>query len=64
MTWKKEFLVNLMTTANSSKCACKVCWILRQKYTDLAKDKIEALTKTLDHYKKMGRFVPTTKKKD
>lgn len=58
MTWKKEFLLNLMSSANASKCACKVCWTLRMKYLELAKEKVETLERSLSHFKKMGRFVP------
>lgn len=56
--WKQEFILNLMQAANKSKCACLVCWTLRMKYLELAKDNIKSLEKSLEHYKKMGRFVP------
>lgn len=60
-TWKTSFLKNLMDRANASKCACKVCWTLRMKYLEVAKANIDDLNKSLDHYKKMGRFVGKAK---
>lgn len=64
MTWKDSFLLNLMKRANRSKCACKVCWTLRQKYLEISKDNIVELRARVKHFEKMGRFVGKAKTLD